>query len=69
MLAEEQKRRIKRRVFGLLRDGHVPHEYREYAKLVRKIGFDAGEVPEAMEDDRHVARFRAYFEAAARVDS
>src|SRR5688572_5538666 len=64
-LTEEQKRRIKQRVFGLLRDGHVPHEYREYAKLVRKIGFDAAELPEGVEDNPHAARFRAYFEAAA----
>jgi hypothetical protein len=65
-LSEEQKRRIRRRVFGLLRAGHVPHEYREYAKLVRKIGFDASEVPEVNAANPYAARFQSYFEAAAR---
>src|SRR5688572_27861189 len=45
-LLEGQKRQIRRRVFGMLEVGNVPHEYREYAKLVRKIGFDSREVPE-----------------------
>jgi hypothetical protein len=65
-LLDEQKRRIRRRVFGLLRAGHVPHEYREYAKLVRKIGFDANEVPEVNAANPYAARFQSYFEAAAR---
>jgi hypothetical protein len=66
-LSDEQKRRIRRRVFGLLRDGYVPHEFREYAKLVRKIGFDASEVPEVDVANPFVSRFRSYFEAAART--
>ncbi len=65
-LAGEQQQRIRRRVFGLLRAGHVPHEYREYAKLVRKIGFDASEVPDVTALNPYAARFRTYFEAAAR---
>jgi hypothetical protein len=66
-LSDEQKQRIRRRVFGLLRAGHIPHEYREYAKLVRKIGFDASEVPEVDASNSYVARFRSYFEVAARA--
>jgi hypothetical protein len=62
----EQKQRIRRRVFGLLRAGHIPHEYREYAKLVRTIGFDASDVPDVDASNPYVARFRAYFEMAAR---
>ena len=65
-LTDEQRHRIRRRVFAMLRAGHVPHEFREYAKLVRTIGFapaDIGTVPGT--SDR-VSRFRAYFEAAAR---
>lgn len=65
-LSEEQKHRIRRRVFGLLRAGHVPHEFREYAKLVRKIGFDAADVPEVNGANPYAARFRSYFDAAAR---
>ena len=64
-LSEEQKQRIRRRVFGLLRAGHIPHEYREYAKLVRKIGFDASEVPEVHASNPYAVRFRAYFRMAA----
>ena len=66
LLSEEQKKRIRRRVFGLLEAGHVPHEYRDYAKLVRKIGFDMSEVPEVDESNAHAVRFRAYFETAMR---
>jgi hypothetical protein len=63
-LSNEQKQRIRRRVFGLLRAGHIPHEYREYARLVRKIGFEASEVPAVDVSNPYVARFRSYFEQA-----
>ena len=33
-LSEEQKGRIRRRVFGMLRRGIVPHEFGDYARLV-----------------------------------
>lgn len=65
-LSDEQKQRIRHRVFGLLRAGHVPHEFREYAKLVRKIGFDLGDVPEVAASNPYALRFRSYFEAAER---
>jgi hypothetical protein len=65
-LSDDQKRRIRRRVFGLLRAGHIPHEYREYAKLVRRIGFDASEIPEVPLSNPYAARFHRYFEAASR---
>ena len=68
-LTVEQQQRIRSRVFGLLRAGHVPHEYREYAKLVRKIGFDASEVPEVDAANPFATRFRSYFLAAAREGS
>jgi hypothetical protein len=67
-LSEEQKQRVRRRIFGMLRAGHVPHEYREYARLVRKIGFDASEIPQVDTANRFAMRFRSYFEAAARND-
>ncbi len=66
-LTEGQKQRIRRRVFGMLRDGHIPHEFREYAKLVRKIGFDASEIPHCEVNNQFVGRFRRYFELAART--
>jgi hypothetical protein len=65
-LTDPQQRRIRERVFGMLRAGHVPHEFREYAKLVRKIGFDAAEVGEVPGTSERVSRFRSYFLAAAR---
>jgi hypothetical protein len=68
-LTEDQKQRIRRRVFGLLRAGHIPHEYREYARLVRKIGFSAEEVPEVHTTNPYVARFHLYFQEASRPNN
>jgi hypothetical protein len=67
-LSEEQKERIRRRVFGMLRSANVPREFREYAKLVRKIGFDLGELGDVPEENQYVAKFRSYFETAAERD-
>ena len=61
-----QKDRIRRRVLAMLRDGHVPHEYREYAKLLRQIGFNANDLahiaPKLNRDNPYVLRFFNYFE-------
>lgn len=65
-LTEEQRDRIRRRVLGMLRAGTVPHEFREYARLVKKVGYsfkDIGDVPGTSE---RVSRFRSYLLAAAR---
>jgi hypothetical protein len=67
-LSEEQKQRIRRRVFGLLGRGIIPHEYKNYARLVRKIGFSLADVPPVDEKNGRAVRFRRYFEEAARVD-
>lgn len=32
--------RLRRRIVSMLVEGNVPREYREYARLLRKIGFD-----------------------------
>jgi|SRR5215212_5679130 len=37
-LTEEQKERIRKRVVEMLCTGYLPREYRQYAKLGRKIG-------------------------------
>lgn len=68
-LSEPQKRRVRRRVFGLLGAGHIPHEYREYAKLLRKVGFAATDIPAIDSRDRYVIRFHDYFERNARPGS
>lgn len=64
-LTEQQKDRIRRRVFGLLAAGHIPHEFRDYARLVRRIGFKRADVPNPISDDPYVKHFVAYFQAAA----
>lgn len=37
-LNEEDKARIRKRVVQMLLDGNVPREYKEYAKLLKRIG-------------------------------
>jgi len=37
-LTDELKERIRKRVVGMLEGGYRPREYRQYAKLARKIG-------------------------------
>jgi hypothetical protein len=60
-LSDEQKERIRRRVFAMLRAGHVPREFGDYAKLVRHIGFDRREVPDVDSSKPHAVRHRSYF--------
>ena len=68
-LADGLSIRIRRRVVDMLIAGNTPREYREYAKLLRRIGFrelwprlDAG-VPRG---NRHAMRYYRYFEAIHR---
>ena len=63
-LTAEQQERVRRRVFGMLLAGRVPREYREYAKLLRRVG--AGAWWDGVEErvDRgnpHVLRYYNYF--------
>ena len=37
-LTAEEKERIRQRIVAMLIDGNVPHEYKQYAKLLKKIG-------------------------------
>jgi hypothetical protein len=63
-LTREQEGRVRERVFGMLLAGHVPREYREYAKLLRKIGAGASWSGVAERVDRsnpHVMRYFNYF--------
>jgi hypothetical protein len=65
-LTPDQGRRVRRRVLGMLAAGHIPHEYREYAKLLRKVGFDAEDLAAVADrlnrGDPYVVRFYTYFE-------
>lgn len=38
-LPDDLKERLRARIVTMLLHGNVPHEYQEYAKLLRKIGF------------------------------
>ena len=40
-LNEEQKERIRKRVVTMLLRGKIPHELREYTKLLKKVGYDS----------------------------
>ena len=37
-LTEDQKERIRRRIVEMLETGYLPREFRQYAKLARKLG-------------------------------
>lgn len=65
-LTDAQKERVRRRVLDMLAAGNVPHEYKEYAKLLRRIGFHANRLSSLLEkapmDNLRVARFGRYFQ-------
>ncbi len=46
-LDPEQKNRIRQRLLHMLVSGNVPHEYKQYARLFKKVGIDP--VREAIE--------------------
>jgi hypothetical protein len=67
-LTPEQVLRVRKRVTNLLIAGHIPHEFREYAKLLRRVGL--AECWPLMErdaklDNPYVKRFVEYFRACA----
>lgn len=64
-LSKEHVTRLRARILSMLVAGQVPHEYHEYAKLLRRIGL--GEAWEATrqridEGNRYVMRYVNYFE-------
>jgi len=65
MEATDYNARLQRRIVAMLLAGNVPREYREYARLLRKVGvekvwprIEAG----ASRQDRYVMRYFRYFE-------
>jgi hypothetical protein len=67
-LTEAQKERIRKRVVAMLIAGYLPREYREYAKLARKIGLGRwlNELRTQMPMNNAWAdRYRLYFEEHA----
>lgn len=68
-LTEAQKERIRRRVVEMLEAGYLPREFRQYAKLARKLGLREF-MPRikqlaASSDNEWVQRYCAYFEEQA----
>lgn len=67
-LTDSQKERISKRVIGMLRAGYLPREYRQYAKLLRKIGLGIALIDlkdELPVDNPWVQRYYTYFEQHA----
>jgi hypothetical protein len=63
-LTPDQAERIRKRVIRMLLDGSVPREYREYAKLLRRIGIGSAwsQVEERVNrDNPYVMRYYRYF--------
>jgi len=68
-LTETQRERIRRRVIEMLETGYLPREFRQYAKLARKLGLREF-MPRikhlaAISSDAWVQRYCAYFEEYA----
>ena len=67
-LTEPQKERIRKRVVAMLRVGYLPREYRQYAKLARKIGLGTSLIEikdELPSDNPWVQKYYHYFEEHA----
>jgi hypothetical protein len=57
--------RLRRRIVSMLVDGNVPREYREYARLLRKIGFEnwwPRLKEQAPKENPHAMRYFNYFQ-------
>lgn len=65
-LTIEEKERVSRRIVNMLIDGNVPHEYKQYAKLLKKIGME-GYWPEIEgrinRSNRYVMKYYRYFKS------
>lgn len=67
-LTDSQKERIRKRVVEMLRAGYLPREYRQYAKLARKIGLGREFIKlkdELQLNNPWVRRYYNYFEEYA----
>ena len=65
-LRAEQVERVRKRVIGMLIAGHVPHEFREYAKLLRTVGVGEGwasVLGQLDQSNPYVMRFYEYLNA------
>ena len=68
-LTPEQQQRIRERLVGMMLSGQVPHEWREYKRLLRDIGL--GSLRPVLEDgvdrdNKYVMRYYNYLDRFAR---
>ncbi len=64
ILNEIQKKRIRQRVVTMLIEGNVPHEYKEYSKLLRNVGFSDHwtDIEKSIDrDNQYVMRYYEYY--------
>lgn len=71
-LTPKQSDRLRTRILGMLVAGQVPHEFKQYAKLLRHVGL--GKAWERVKTqinhaNPYVMRYVRYFEACAREES
>ena len=66
-LTDAQKDRIRKRVITMLLAGYLPREYRQYAKLARKIGLGESlvRIKDELPVNEWVRRYYSYFEEYA----
>jgi hypothetical protein len=67
-LTTEEQERIRRRLVSMLIEGYVPHEYKQYARLLKKIGI--GDYWDAVESginrsNEYVMKYYDYLKDAA----
>jgi hypothetical protein len=67
-LTADEQERIRRRLVAMMIDGNVPHEYKQYAKLLKKIGI--GEYWNEIENrinrsNEYVMKYYDYFKKFA----
>jgi hypothetical protein len=69
VLTGEEQERIRRRLVAMLIAGNVPHEYKQYAKLLKKVGVGEhwGEVESKIDrSNEYVMRYYSYLKGVAR---
>jgi len=71
-LSSAQVDRLRRRILAMLVAGQVPHEFKQYAKLLRRLGLGEAWEQAKTQIDRsnpYVMRYARYFEACTKPDS
>ena len=64
-LNQNLQARLRKRIISMLIDGNVPHEYKEYAKLLRKIRIDKNDwqiIEQCFpQDNQYTMKYYLYF--------